>query len=246
MKLSVNILTWNTLKILLETMLVLKDELSGMDAEIIVVDNGSIDGTREWMELKDKIPVKIKYIRNEKNLGISKGKNQGVDASQGDYIMLIDGDIIPVPNSIRLLVKHLDENQDCQALGFLPNKFSLNRNGDHERICTKLDPIIKHRGHCIYYGIYRREVFKSIRFDESYGVGYGWEDLDSYMQMEHQGITQWAAGINHLSGKYYHAMNSSINNKDCLGFEKYMESSNQRGKIFKSKWGAKDAVIVAA
>ena len=229
MKLSVNILTWNTFDTLEETLEVLKTELQGMDAETIIVDNGSIDGCQD-----------LATIKNPENLGISKAKNQGVDASRGEYILLLDGDVVPVPNSIRLLVKYLDENPQCMALGFLPNKFSNMRNNEmskrHEEFCYKLDPIIRHRGHCIYYGIYRREVFDKIRFDESFGVGYGYEDLDSYMQMEAAGIEQWAAGINHADGKYYHKINSSINNKDCLGFEEYMKTSMKRSQIFKRKW----------
>lgn len=226
MKISVNILTWNTINTLKSTLAILDKELTGIDSEVIIVDNGSTDGCQD-----------LATIKNEKNLGISKGKNQGIDASSGDYIMLIDGDIVPVPNSIICLSNYLDATPDCFAIGFLPNKFATQRNKYgkefHEVWCEKLDPIEEHRGHCIYYGMYRREVFDKIRFDESYGVGYGYEDLDSYMQMEKAGIKQWVAGINHKCGKYYHEVNSSIRQ---MGYDKYMSSSMQRSKIFKSKW----------
>lgn len=226
MKISVNILCWNTIKTLRETLHVLRTELNGIDSEVIIVDNGSIDGCQD-----------IATIKNEVNLGISKGKNQGIDASLGDYIFLLDGDIVPVPNSIRCCIDHLDNNPECMAIGFLPNKFATQKNKYgkecHESYCKKLFPIEEHRGHCIYYGIYRREVFDKVRFDESYGVGYGYEDLDSYMQMEAAGIKQWVAGINHKCGKYYHEINSSIRQ---MGFEKYMETLRVRGKYFKQKW----------
>lgn len=225
MKLSVNILTWNTLAWTQMALEMLKAELADIDHEIIIVDNGSIDGCQD-----------IATIKNPVNLGISKGKNQGVDASQGEFIFLLDGDIVPVPNSICLLLKHMEENPGCMAIGMLPDKFCNRTNGDYEKYCEKLDPIEKHRGHCIYYGLYRREVFNHVRFDESYGIGYGYEDLDSYMQMEKAGIVQYTAGINHRSGKYFHMINSSINNKNCLGFEKYMTSSMKRAGIFKQKW----------
>lgn len=225
LKISVNILTWNTYPTTKMALDVIKEELKDIEHEIIIVDNGSID------ECKD-----IATIRNEKNLGISKGKNQGVDMSLGEYIFLLDGDIVPVPNSIRLMIKHLDENPDRMAIGVYPNKFCNKLNGDFEKFCHKLEPIEQHRGHCIYYGLYRREVFEHIRFDEAYGPGYGYEDLDSYMQMEAKGIAQYVAGINHSSGKYLHMINSSINNKNCLGFEEYMRSSMKRSLIFKSKW----------
>lgn len=206
------------------TLHILSQELDTKQNEVIIVDNGSVDGCE-----------KFATIKNETNLGISKGKNQGIDASKGDYILLIDGDVVPVPNSISLLACHLDKNSDCMAIGFLPNKFCT-KEREAEFFCNKLDPIQDYRGHCIYFGMYRRDVFDKIRFDESFGAGYGYEDLDSYMQMEVAGIKQWTAGINSINGKYYHAINSSINNKNCLGFEGYMSSSLKRKVIFDKKW----------
>lgn len=229
MKLSINILTWNTFATLHETLHLLKDELKGIDSEVIIVDNGSNDGCE-----------KFATIRNEVNMGISIGKNQGIDASKGEYIFLLDGDIVPVPNSIRLLVDHLDNNPECDAIGMMPNKFSNQKNNfgqkNHETYCEKLVDIHPHKCHCIFYGIYRRSVFeRGVRLDEDYGkeAGYGWEDLDVYMQMESLGITQWVAQINHPGGKYYHEINSSIRQ---MGFQKYMQTSLNRGLLFKKKW----------
>jgi glycosyltransferase involved in cell wall biosynthesis len=232
-KLSVNILTWNTINTLRETLKVLENELQGIESEIIIVDNGSTDGCQD-----------VATIKNEQNRGISVGKNQGIDASRGDFIMLLDGDIVPVPNSIRLLLLHLESNPECDAIGFMPNRFSNSKNTggqkNYEEFCHKLEPIREHRGHCIYYGMYRRSVWKNadgtnrVRMDEGYGIGYGWEDLDSYIQMRELGIKQWVAGINHECGKYYHEINSSIRQ---MGFQQYMRTSLERGVRFKEKWG---------
>lgn len=233
MKLSVNILTWNTFKTLHETLHLLSHDLKGIDHEIIIVDNGSNDGCE-----------KFATVRNEVNLGISKGKNQGIDCSSGEYILLLDGDIVPVPNSIRCLLDCLDASPSIDAIGFAPNKFA-NRKGDEEGYCNKLDPIEVHRGHCVYFGMYRRSVWfeRGVRFDEKYGVGYGYEDLDTFMQMESKGIKQYIAGINHRSGKYYHEINSSIRQ---MGFEEYMRSSMKRSIIFKTKWEKAHVVHSAA
>jgi GT2 family glycosyltransferase len=226
-KISVNILTWNTASTLHETLHVLKEELKGIDHEVIIVDNGSNDGSQDYAT-----------IANKENLGISVGKNQGIKASVGEYILLIDGDIVPVPNSIRCLIKYLDEHPDIDALGFRPNRFSnqKNKNGQnhHEDYCEKLHDIREHDGHCIYYGIYRRGVFDKVMLDENYGVGYGYEDLDFYMQMKQAGIKQYICDINHTNGKYYHEINSSIRN---MGYQKYIDSSKERWKLFQSKWG---------
>lgn len=231
MRLSINILTWNTINTLKETLEILKTELSGLNSEIIIVDNGSKDGCQD-----------VATIKNRENLGISVGKNQGIDTSQGDYILLLDGDIVPVPNSILCLLSYMDSHSDIDALGFMPNRFCNNKGGKWEGFCEKLDPVREHRGHCIYYGMYRRSVWKNedgtnnVRMDEDYGVGYGWEDLDSYMQMKERGIKQWVAGINHECGKYYHEINSSIKQ---MGFKTYMSTSLERSVRFNEKWGAR-------
>lgn len=229
MKISVNILTWNTFPEVHETLHVLANELKGIESEVIIVDNGSTDGCQD-----------LATIKNECNMGISYAKNQGVRASQGEYILLLDGDIIPVPNSIRCLLNYMEEHREIHALGFHGNKFSnvKNRHGQklYEEYCEKLVDIQEHMAHCIYYGMYRRlEVFGpgKVQFDENYGVGYGWEDLDSYMQMVHLGIKQFVAHINHPGGKYYHNINSSIRQ---MGFQKYMSSSMARSKIYSKKW----------
>jgi GT2 family glycosyltransferase len=239
MKLSINILTWNTWKTLHDTLHVLKNELKDIEHELIIVDNGSTDGCQDVATIKNKV-----------NLGVSKGKNQGIDASKGDFIMMIDGDVVPVPNSIICLLEYMETHPDIEALGFYPDKWARNV-GDYglQAYCDKLDPVEvfktgKGQGWCCYYGMYRRSCFdKGLRFDEKYGVGYGWEDVDFSNTMLKLGITQWVAGINSKTGKYLHKINSSIS-KDCLGdgisdrkaFERYMETSKERNRIYSEKW----------
>lgn len=223
-------MTWNTIGTLKETLSVLKLELAGIPSEIIIVDNGSTDGCQH-----------LATIKNEKNLGISKGKNQAIDISKGEYIIMLDGDIVPVPNSIKCLLNYLETHPEIDALGFHPNKFSnqKNRNGQkhHEEYCNEIVDVREHTAHCIYYGIFRRKIFDAgLRLDENYGVGYGYEDLDFFMQMKQAGFKQHVCHINHAGGKYYHEINSSIRN---MGFEKYMETSKNRSKIFFYKWGQK-------
>jgi hypothetical protein len=58
--------------------------------------------------------------------------------------------------------------------------------------------------------------------------------------MKRLGIVQWVAGMNWESGKYYHAINSSIKQ---MGFQEYMRSSLQRGEYFKKKWDMVEATI---
>lgn len=222
--LSVNILTWNTWTTLHDTLHILADELKGLDSEIIIVDNGSTDGCQD-----------AATIKNKENLGISRGKNQGIDASRGEYILLLDGDIVPVPNSIRCLLAHMETHEEVDAIGFFPDKFGLAKNAyGVQKWCEKLDPVRIHNSHCIFYGMFRRIVFDKVRMDERFGPGYGYEDLDFYLQMERAGIKQWVAGINSITGKYFHKINSSIR---VMGYSECRRSEAEREKLFDEKWG---------
>jgi hypothetical protein len=73
-----------------------------------------------------------------------------------------------------------------------------------------------------------------LRFDERYGPGYGYEDLDFFLEMKERGIKQYVCHINNAAGKYYHEINSSIR---VMGHQAYVKSNNERAEIFKEKWG---------
>jgi GT2 family glycosyltransferase len=71
------------------------------DAEVIVVDDGSIDGTREL--LAAKLPA-VRVIRLEENGGFSVAANRGVNASRGEVVLLLNSDAtIDKPAVIALL-----------------------------------------------------------------------------------------------------------------------------------------------
>ena len=95
MKLSIIILTWNSLEYIKQTLPpLLKQSLK--DIEYIYVDNGSTDGTVEYIkeQIKKNKQRNIKLMENSTNLGISIAKNKGVKESKGEYLLLIDDDIL--------------------------------------------------------------------------------------------------------------------------------------------------------
>lgn len=245
MKVSVNVLCWNNLDVISLSLPMLLEELKYTDHEIIVVDQGSTDGSIEFLKKwKEKHSwLFMNLILNEKNNGISKGKNQAIDASLGEYIFMMDGDVLPVSHSVMKLIKFLDENKDKHAIGMYPNVWTDNdgKSGHKyaEERCDLLYEPTEHKCTCLFYGLFRRSIFKDgLRMCED-GVfgepGYGWEDHDFFKRMQQRGITQYVAHINRPKGKYYHKINSSIR---VMGDTVFRKTMLDRSKLFKEIWNA--------
>jgi len=98
---SVIVLNWNGICFIEDCLNSLVNQ-SYKDFEIIVVDNGSTDGSVEL--LKKKFMNRIKLIENEKNLGFSGGNNSGIRISEGDFILLLNNDAVADKKWIEELV----------------------------------------------------------------------------------------------------------------------------------------------
>ena len=60
--------------------------------ELIIVDNGSTDGTPEWLE-EQKESFRLRVIRNSENVSFSRGCNQGAEIAGGEYLLFLNNDI---------------------------------------------------------------------------------------------------------------------------------------------------------
>jgi glycosyltransferase involved in cell wall biosynthesis len=94
MKASVIICTYNRSKLLLDTLVSLKNQDFPRDIfEIIVVDNNSTDNTKELvLKLAPAFPIQIKYIYEEKQ-GLSFARNTGITHAHGQIIAFTDDDV---------------------------------------------------------------------------------------------------------------------------------------------------------
>ena len=115
-KVSIIILTTNALAMTKEQLLdVSKLETKGIDAECLVVDNGSHDGTEEAIK-NYKLPnMRYKFIQSGANLGFAGGNNVGImDALKRDldYIILMNNDLILPKDIVIKLVDYMEKNSD--------------------------------------------------------------------------------------------------------------------------------------
>ncbi|MCD6452487.1 MAG: glycosyltransferase [Acidobacteria bacterium] len=172
---------------------------TGAPYEIIVVDNGSTDGTYEY--LKDLYYVRL--IRNEENLGFATACNQGIRVARGEYIVLLNNDTIVTPH---WLVKLINCAESDEAVGMVgpvsnyvsgpqqiavaspdaPPKVIINRAlatiWQYDRTYYPVDRLV---GFAL---LIKRKVIEEIGlFDESYERG-GYEDDDYSLRAKEAGF----------------------------------------------------------
>lgn len=78
--------------------------------EIIVVDDGSTDGTADILTHFQYVDDRVKVIRLEKNGGRSNARNKGIEAAQSDLIFTLDADDICLPDRVEKTLKYLKKN----------------------------------------------------------------------------------------------------------------------------------------
>ena len=92
---------------------VLQQDFKG-DYEVIVVDDGSTDGT---VEILKEFSTRIKSYLSEVNQGVSCVRNQGVRLSQGKIVAMIDSDCIAYPDWLSELIKPFEQDEDIMIVG---------------------------------------------------------------------------------------------------------------------------------
>ena len=114
MKTAVVILNWNTKGYLQQFLPGLIASTEGMDAEVIVADSASTDGSLEM--LYHEFPT-VRQIRLDRNYGFTGGYNRALAQVEADYYVLINSDIEVPQDWLKPLVAWMDSHPKCGACG---------------------------------------------------------------------------------------------------------------------------------
>ncbi len=114
MKLSVVIVNFNNDRVLRTCLPSLPAALDGLDAEVILSDNGSSDESLDWV--RQNYP-EIRVIENGANLGFAEANNRAFPLAQGDFILLLNPDTIVQGDAFRPMLELFAKHPHAGVVG---------------------------------------------------------------------------------------------------------------------------------
>lgn len=192
MLVSIIIPTYNRKPILEKSLLALENQKLPSfikDYEIVVVDDGSTDGTPSWLKKEsDKFPH-VHLIEQEHG-GPAQGRNTGVDGSNGDLIIFIDSDLVVTETFISSHARKLNNfwiknnTQLCFTYGTVINTANFENPTSEPYKLQDISWAYFATGNV---GIHRNLLEKAGLFDPSFRL-YGWEDLELGERLRQIGV----------------------------------------------------------
>jgi GT2 family glycosyltransferase/SAM-dependent methyltransferase/Tfp pilus assembly protein PilF len=210
--------------------------------EIIFVDNGSTDGTLKWLRTQAKENKSFTLVENKQNLGFAQGCNQGMEASRGEFILLLNNDIVVAEGWLTGMLDCLNHAPEAGIIGPMTNNISgLQQINDDayrsvdflDKYATKFREQYRHRrmslrrivGFCM---LFKRSLVEQIgMLDESFGTG-NFEDDDFCLRAALMGYKNYIAGdifIHHFGSRSF--IGNRIN---------YGGAMSTNRKIIEQKW----------
>jgi len=114
MKLSIVIVNYNVRYFLEQVLLSVRRACAGLDAEVWVVDNNSVDDSVPMV--REKFPD-VKLIANTDNVGFAKANNQAIRLSSGEYVLLLNPDTVVEEDTFARCVAFMDAHPEAGGLG---------------------------------------------------------------------------------------------------------------------------------
>jgi glycosyltransferase involved in cell wall biosynthesis len=155
------------------------------DFEIIVVDDGSKDGTEEVASGYARENSRVRFIRQE-NRGLAAARNRGLADAHGEYVVFLDSDDRLLGEALEVGVRELEAHPGCAFVSGICRKITADGSivPGWEQFRVRDDPYIELLRSCPVYVpavMYRRSVFDVVGdFDTSFRAA---EDYDLYYRI---------------------------------------------------------------
>lgn len=114
MQLSIIIVNYNSRPLIEQCLVSISNATIGINTEIIIVDNNSNDGSKEYLPAKFN---DIKFIFNDKNAGFAKACNQGFKISSGKQVLFLNPDTILSETCLTDCISFFETHPDAGAAG---------------------------------------------------------------------------------------------------------------------------------
>ena len=192
MLVSVVIPTYDRLPILQQCLSALEAQVElpeGDDFEIVLVDDGSTDGTVDWVAAHAPSLPHVRLLQQEHG-GPALGRNLGVDQARGELIIFIDSDLVVVPTFLREHLSALRQawqrqgTRLCFTYGAVINTHNFESPQSEPHKLSDLSWAYFATGNV---AIDRNVLVESGVFDPSFRL-YGWEDLELGERLRRMGV----------------------------------------------------------
>ena len=215
--------------------------------EILVIDNDSSDETPEqlkaWETEQRALGRPHRVLLQTQNLGFGGGVNVGLQAASGDYLVVLNNDLVLTPGWARGLRRHFERNPHlglvCPTTNNIGNEAQVWLPGNHlnEVLASARSRTLRHAGQTIdlwvaafFCVMMPRRVFETVGLlDEAFFPGY-YEDDDYCYRVREAGFQIACAEDVFV----YHELSASFN---VDGAAKRQALLDRNRTLFESKWG---------
>lgn len=217
--------------------------------EIIIVDNGSIDNTRAYLDELAKNNNRIKTIYNDANLGFARANNQGAKIATGELIVFLNNDTFVTPGWLFNLYNHLEKDPKIGMIGPVSNNVGNEAKIDVPYTCmdpsdicvddvinfsrtqmhTKKDSLFEIKMLALFCTMIRKDLFWNLNgLDERYGIGM-FEDDDLAIKVRNAGFKIVCAEDVFI----HHFMRASFSKLPKPEYDKLFKENREK---FEQKW----------
>jgi GT2 family glycosyltransferase/glycosyltransferase involved in cell wall biosynthesis len=243
-RVSVIVLTHNGLAFTKACLQSLDRHTNYPDWELIIVDNGSTDGTPQYLEEYATAREHVRLVLQSENLGFAAGNNAGARAAGGEFLVFLNNDTYVTSGWVGDMVRHFELHPDLGMLNPVTNNIGNEARieiayDDMQQMARESRRVVNaRRGRlfelnvCAFFAVMiPRHVWCEVgELDEQFAVGF-FEDDDYARRARARGYRLACAEDVFV----HHHLSASF---DTLGAARKRELFERNRRLFEAKWGS--------